>query len=162
MVAIAEQPEQQITRYAGEFAAAIEQFRQLSGATDDADLVDRIEAYVAGFEQADCPVNDHFFDGLYGRETFVPGGTVFVTEEHMTTHPLFLMQGTITLWTKGSEGVTLHAPCVVRTTPGTRRVVFAHSDTVGITVHATAEKDPEAIRAQITSQRPNPFLPCLG
>ena len=150
--------EQYVQQRADDFSIALSEFCVRVGATDATDLIDNVEAYLARLEQAECPVNHHWFDGLYSRETAIPGGTLFVTETHETTHPLFLMRGIISVWTKENGVVTIHAPCVLTTTPGTRRIAFAHIDTVGITVHATKETDPELIRKQITSQRQNPLL----
>ena len=158
--------EQYIDNAADEFALALSEFCVRVGAKDATDLIDNVEALLAGMEQADCPVGHHFFDGLYSRETFVPAGAIFVTETHETNHPLFLMSGIISVWTKDKGVITIAAPKAVKTTPGTRRIVYAHTDTLGITVHATSETDPEVIRKQITSPRKNPLLtspqPCLG
>jgi hypothetical protein len=147
---------------AQEFTSAIESFCLQVGATDTTDLIDHVEAYIAQCEQSDYYSNHHFYPGLYSRETVIPGGTVFVTDIHTTEHPLFLMCGIITIWKEASEGVTLYAPCVLHNTPGTRRIIYAHTDVVGVTVHATDETDPEVIRRNVTLQRQNPHLISLS
>jgi hypothetical protein len=148
---------QYVDETAAAFAVALSDFCLRVGATDATDFIDNVEAYLAKLEQQECPVQHHWFDGLYSRECFIPGGTICVTDTHETTHPLFLMRGIISVWTKENGVVTIHAPAAIKTTPGTRRIFYTHTDTVGITVHATNETDPELIRKQITSQRVNPL-----
>jgi quercetin dioxygenase-like cupin family protein len=90
----------------------------------------------------------YFADGLYGREITIPAGTVLTGKIHRGEHLNFLMKGDITVWTE--DGMKrLQAPAVIVSKPGTKRVGFAHTDTVWVTVHASEETDLAALEATL-------------
>lgn len=78
----------------------------------------------------------HFADGLYGRELFIPAGTLIVGKVHKRDHLNFLIQGDITVFTDGGMK-RLKAPCILKSKAGIKRVGFTHEDTIWVTVHAT-------------------------
>ncbi len=98
----------------------------------------------------------YFADGLYGREITIPAGTVLTGKIHRGEHLNFLMQGDITVWTE--DGMKrLQAPAVIVSKPGTKRVGFAHTDTVWVCVHASQETELAALEAQLIE----PEVPAL-
>lgn len=107
--------------------------------------VDKIKAKFLSMPQVECPLNHHFTPGLYYRELFVPKGTLFVTKIHQTTHPYVIAQGRISVWTEQSGVVRIIAPYHAVTTPGTRRIVYTHTDCVWFTFHPTNETNIEKL-----------------
>lgn len=90
----------------------------------------------------------HFAKGIYARELRIPAGTVLTGKVHRTEHLNVLSSGDITVWTE--DGMKrLQAPATMVSRPGTKRVGYAHTDTVWITIHGTNETDLDALEAEL-------------
>jgi hypothetical protein len=110
--------------------------------------IKRLEKAMMEFPQLDLPVSHHFADGLYARELAQPAGTLIVGKTHRKQHFYVLVQGEITAWTeKGMK--RLVAPVLLVTQPGTKRVIYAHTDSIMITFHATKETIVDKIEAEL-------------
>lgn len=91
-----------------------------------------------------CPLKHSFADGIYVREIFIPKGTLLVGKIHNHEHPNFLMSGDVSVFTE--EGTSrLKGPLSMISKAGTKRVVYAHEDTVWITVH-TNQKNTQDLK----------------
>jgi len=101
-------------------------------------------------EDADkvCPLVHHFAPGLYAREILLPAGSVVVGKIHRHAHINTISRGRVTVATEfGTE--ELVGPCTFVSTPGTKRVVVAHEDTIWTTYHPTEENDLGLIEQQV-------------
>jgi hypothetical protein len=97
------------------------------------------------------PVKHSFADGCYIREIFNPAGELLVTKIHKKEHAFFLMQGEMSILTE--DGIKhLKAPHHGITKPGTKRIIYTHSDCVFVTVHATNETDVAKIEEQVIAK----------
>lgn len=97
------------------------------------------------------PLKHQFGDGCYVRELSAPAGIFAVTKIHKKAHPFFLMKGEVTVLTEdGSERIK--APYYGMTPAGTQRVVYTHSETQWVTVHATELTDLGEIENQIIAK----------
>lgn len=97
------------------------------------------------------PLKHTFTDGCYVREVFAPADQLLITKIHKIEHPFFLMQGEVSILTeKGVE--RLKAPHHGITRPGTKRVMYTHSDMVFITVHATDKKTVEEVEDEVIAK----------
>ena len=66
-------------------------------------------------------------------------------------HPFFLMQGEMSILTE--DGIKhLKAPYNGITKPGTKRIIYTHTDCVFVTVHATTETDVAKIEEQVIAK----------
>lgn len=95
----------------------------------------------------------HFAPGIYMREIFIPKGTTLTGKIHKTEHLNIVSHGRLTVWTE--DGMkTLAASMVIKSQPGTKRVGFAHEDTVWITVHPnlTDERDTDKIEEMLIAK----------
>jgi hypothetical protein len=110
-------------------------------------LEDAIAASGAAMD-TDTLTQHHFAEGLYGRELFIPAGTVLTGKMHKHGQINVLAQGSIEVWTEGGMK-RLDAPCVIASLPGTKRVGYAYTDVVWVTVSATEETDLVALEAQL-------------
>ena len=111
-------------------------------------------------DQPDCPLKHSFGDGLYVREIYSPAGHLIVTKIHKKSHPFFLLRGEMSILT--DEGVKrISAPFYTITQPGTKRVIYTHTECVVVTVHATEETDVIKIEEEIISKEFNDILPDL-
>ena len=86
-------------------------------------------------DSANCPLKHAFADGIYVREIFIPKGTSLTGKIHRHSHPNFLMKGDVSVVTEGGGVERLQAPQSIISKAGTKRVVYAHEDTIWITVH---------------------------
>jgi hypothetical protein len=74
--------------------------------------------------------------GLYGREMFMPKGTLVVGKIHKRQGLNFLLQGKIYVATEfGKTWYT--APCIIKGEANVKRVVFASEDSIFVNVHLT-------------------------
>jgi len=97
------------------------------------------------------PVKHTFADGCYIREIFNPAGLLIITAIHKKKHPFFLMEGEMSILT---DDGTMHikAPHHGVTLPGTKRVIYTHTDCVFITVHATESTDIKEIEEEVIAK----------
>lgn len=123
--------------------------------------LDELEAAIASCPQADLPVCHRFTPGLYIREIRIPAGTLLTSAMHRTEHPFVLSMGTIRVYSENEGPVIYSAPHTGITKPGTRRALFAETDCVWTTFHATEETDVEKICETILDPQSNPLLPGL-
>tara|TARA_R100001594_G_scaffold138808_1_gene182679 strand:+ start:7626 stop:8231 length:606 start_codon:yes stop_codon:yes gene_type:complete len=94
------------------------------------------------------PVKHSFADGCYIREIFNPAGELLITKIHKKEHPFFLLKGKMSILTE--NGVEhLEAPHYGITKPGTKRIIYTHTDCVFVTVHATEKKDIKEIEKDV-------------
>lgn len=112
---------------------------------------DDIEAKMAQEPQIRLPLNHLFTPGLYIREVLLPKGTLLTSKIHMTEHPFVISRGLVSVWS-GIEGETpqlFGAPYTGITKPGTRRIIYAHEDTILSTFHPTLETDIAKIEREL-------------
>lgn len=95
-----------------------------------------------------CPLFHHFADGCYVREIHIPAGTLVVGKIHRHKHPNFLLKGSVVVVTEEGRK-TLHAPVAMISPAATKRVVFALTDTIWMTVHVTEKTDLDEIENDI-------------
>jgi len=106
----------------------------------------RLESAIASqCEPVDCPVTHHWADGIYGREMFIPAGTV-PTPDGMRR---------------------ISAPAIFTSDPGCKKAGYAHTDVVWVNVHPTKLRDVDAIESKfIEPEAPvlisSEEVPCLG
>lgn len=91
-------------------------------------------------DQKDCPLKHTFADGIYVREIFIPKGKVIVGKIHRHSHPNFLMSGEVLVVTESGGKEHLKAPLSMISPSSTKRVVYALTDVVWITVHNVGEE----------------------
>ena len=111
----------------------------------------------------------HFFsDGVYARALPLPKGVTATGKIHKYRSLNVLLKGEVTVTTE--QGVQrVCAPFIVVSPPGTKRAVYAHEDSVWLTVHGTEETDLEIIERTFTADSYDEFLSfaaseqmCLG
>jgi hypothetical protein len=97
------------------------------------------------------PLKHSFAKGVYIREVFNPVGELLVTKIHKYSHPFFLLQGEMTILGEDGEK-RIKAPHYGITKAGTKRIIYAHTDCIFVTVHATDETDLNKIEEEIISK----------
>lgn len=108
------------------------------------DMVLALEDLLRTMPPGEAPITNHFSDGIYAREMFIPKGTVLTGKIHRFAHLNFILKGDITVLTE--HGVRrIKGPCVLQSSAGIKRAGYAHEDTIWITVHPTNETDVDKI-----------------
>ena len=122
--------------------------------------IDELENIIFNSGQAilDLPLVHRFTKGMYIREIFMPAGITLTTRIHKTQHPFVLLSGTVSVYIPEGGAVTLTGPHIGITEPGTRRVLYMHTDARWITFHVNEddETDPDVIVERVTD---HPGLP---
>ena len=80
------------------------------------------------------PIRHFFMDGVYVREMTMYKDTVVVGAIHKHLHMCFLLAGKITVVNE-EETVDHIAPCFIVSTPGIKRVLYAHEDSIWYNTH---------------------------
>ena len=110
-----------------------------------------LQEEILKYPQVEMPVTNHFSKDTYGRELFIPQGTLLVGKIHKYESLNILAQGDISLLTE--DGIKrVQAPYVVVSKPGTKRVGFAHTDCTWVTVHGTSETDVDKIEEEFIAK----------
>lgn len=111
--------------------------------------IDRLEGFMRQVDaQVEIKPVHRFAKGLYAREIFIPKGTLLTGKIHKQEHLNIVAQGEISVLTEAGPQ-RIKAPFTIVSQPGTKRVGYAHEDTVWITVHATDETDVEKIDSDL-------------
>jgi hypothetical protein len=114
----------------------------------------KLQDFMLEQEQAETEVVHHFSDGIYARELRIPAGVCLVGALHKTKHLYSVSKGKC-VSVSGDGKLEIEAPHMGETVPGTKRVIYAETDTVWTTYHVTDETDVDKIAEQILVQELN-------
>lgn len=115
------------------------------------DKISQVESRLAELPQADVPVTHHYAKGVYGREMFIPKGTIIFGKIHRYETLNILVKGDITVVTEtGRKRIT--PPFVAVSPPGTKRGGYAHEDSIWLCIHGTNETDLEKIEKEVIAK----------
>ena len=119
--------------------------------------VNHIESLMRQMPQVDMPVRNHFSLGVYGRELFIPAGTLLTGKIHKYQQLNALCKGEMSVLTE--DGIRLvKSGFIVVSPPGTKRIAFAHTDCIWLTVHATEKVDVAEIEQEFIAQSDAEYL----
>ena len=112
------------------------------------DAIYSLQEVILNMPQVDCPVTHHHFHKGYGREMFIPAGTMLTGKVHKFTSLNILLEGDISLMTPAGA-TRVQAPYIVVSPEGTKRLGYAHTDCRWICVHGTEETELDKIEAEV-------------
>lgn len=126
---------------------------------DNASPIDKLEYELSTLPVGVLPLTHIFTDGIYIRKAFAPAGSMFTTVHHNTEHPFMLISGTTEV-ISNNESSSITGPFMGITQKGTRRVVYAVTDALYLTIHANPDNltDPDEIIKRITIPVENPLM----
>lgn len=112
--------------------------------------IERLEDHLVQHEQVEIPATHRFAAGLYAREITIPKGTLMTGKVHRHEHVSVMLSGDMTVLTESGMR-RVKGPQTFISPPGTKRVGYAHEETVWLTVHVNAEeeRDIEAIESRL-------------
>lgn len=118
---------------------------------DIRDTIAKIEDFCKTGVEMEIPLKHHFSKNVYAREITFPKGTIIVGKIHKHQNLNILSQGEVTVLS--IEGVKrVKAPHTFVASPGTKRVIYAHEDTVWTTIHGTDETDLEKLEDEFIAK----------
>lgn len=102
-------------------------------------------------DQESCPLVHKFSPGIYCRQITIPAGTLLIGKIHKEGHPIFLMEGDLSLLSPSGGVQRIKGPASFISAPGAKRLGFAHKQTVWTTVHHNPSntQDLEKLEAEI-------------
>lgn len=110
--------------------------------------IERLQASMRELPQVELDTKHWFADGMYAREVRRPKDTTIVGKVHKREHFYIVLQGDVTIVGEGGR-TRVKAPCIFVSPPGTKRAVYAHEDSICLTVHRTDQTDVEAIESEL-------------
>jgi hypothetical protein len=116
-----------------------------------------LEAEMSKADQVIIRPVHYFAKGLYAREIFVPKGVLLTGKIHRTEHLNVISKGDISVVTEDGTK-RIKAPFTMVSQPGTKRVGYAHEDTVWTTIHATEETDVDKIEKELIAPTYEDFI----
>ncbi|MGM0614764.1 MAG: SET domain-containing protein-lysine N-methyltransferase [Pseudomonadota bacterium] len=111
--------------------------------------IESLESVSLGHEQVEIPTQEHFINGMYGREIVIPAGTMITGRVYKEGYLDIMLSGDISIATpQGMKRVT--GTNIMEAPPGRKRAGYAHEDTHWITVHRTDLFFPDDMLDQLT------------
>lgn len=99
--------------------------------------IEAVEEKMKALPEVAWKTKHHFSDGVYTRETFIPKDTLLTGWRHKQETISILLSGVISVMSVDTSGRAedkgvLQAPAIFITKPGSKKIGFAHEDTVFI------------------------------
>ena len=109
----------------------------------------KLQSAIGDLPEVHFPLQHTFAPGAYARTIQIPAGSVLVGKIHKHKHLNILSQGTVHVLTETGGVEVLTGPLTMVSEPGTKRAVFAVSDTTWTTIHLTSETDLAKIESEV-------------
>lgn len=107
-----------------------------------------LESAMRELPQLKEELRHHFAHGIYGREMWVPAGTVLVGKIHRYSCINVILQGIVEV--RSQEGAyRIEAPYVFVSPGGTKRAMIALTDLVWMTVHPADSEDLDQLEREL-------------
>lgn len=101
------------------------------------------------------PETEHFFHGgMYCRKVFRHAGVLVVGAVHRKEHFYLIVSGTVMITNGDGTAEEVTGPHLFLSKPGTKRAVYAVTDTTCMTFHATESTTVEAAEAELVDADP--------
>jgi hypothetical protein len=108
-----------------------------------------LERVLSRLPQIEEQVTHHFGGGVYTRELFIPAGSLIIGKRHRHETVNMVLKGHISVFV--APGLPVHhlyAPAIFTSPPFSKKMGYAHEDTVFVNIHPTTETDLEKIEAE--------------
>jgi hypothetical protein len=100
----------------------------------------QIEQVMLRHPQVELPLFHHFAPGLYARELHIPKGVTLTGKIHKYVCLSIMPKGDMSVLINGAI-VRVTSPLINVAPAGTKRIAYAHEDSIWVTVHATTQTD---------------------
>lgn len=114
-------------------------------------LITVLEEHLKTGTQIEIPLKHFFSKGVYGREIVFDKGTLLIGKIHKHQTMNVISKGEVSVLS--IDGVMrIKAPHTFVSSPGAKRVIYAHEETVWTTFHGTDETDLEKIENEFIAK----------
>ena len=110
----------------------------------------RIEKEILAMPQVTLPIEHFHIKGVYVRKGFIPAGTILTGKIHNFESIAILAKGRIRI-TNGTDSYIISEGHIMVDKPGVKRLGYAETDVIFITVHRTDNTEIEAIEKELVS-----------
>jgi hypothetical protein len=101
------------------------------------------------------PETKHYFHGgMYCREVFRHAGVLVVGAVHKKEHFYLIVSGTVMITDGDGAAQEVTGPYLFQSKPGTKRAVYALTDTLCMTFHALTAKTVEDAESELIEVDP--------
>lgn len=105
------------------------------------DPIAALQAEMLKLPQYEPPTGHIFHGGMYCRQTFFPAGATIIGKRHKRPHFFMVVFGDVAIgWPDGRGHDVVKAPFLKIGTPGDKRALWALTDVLFMTIHATRAK----------------------
>jgi len=117
--------------------------------------VDALQSELSKMPQYEPETKHYFHGGMYCREVFRHAGVLVVGAVHKKEHFYIIVSGTVAI-TDGEGNVQeVTGPHLFQSKPGTKRAVYAITDTLCMTFHAIEATTVEEAEAELVEVDPD-------
>lgn len=117
--------------------------------------VDALQSELSKLPQYEPQTKHYFHGGMYCREVFRHAGVLVVGAVHKKEHFYLIVSGTVAI-TDGEGNVQeVTGPHLFQSKPGTKRAVYAITDTLCMTFHAIEATTVEEAEAELVEVDPD-------
>jgi hypothetical protein len=109
--------------------------------------VELIEGELLKLPQASMPVSHFFTDGLYIRSFTIPKGVMLTSKYHKKGQFEIMFSGKLSVVTEKGI-INLIAPFFGQSSPGLKRLGYAHEDVTWIDIHANPGNEKDIVKLE--------------
>jgi quercetin dioxygenase-like cupin family protein len=121
---------------------------QLSIKVPDKEQIGRLQEEVSKLPQTE-PLTEHYFsNGMYCRKMTMPTGMLLVGKAHKQDHFFLITKGEVVAWTENGMK-NLCAGDIIESKIGTKRVIYAITDSIVTNVHKSDKTDLDELEAEL-------------
>ena len=117
--------------------------------------VDALQAELSKLPQYEPETEHYFHGGMYCRKVFRHAGVLVVGAVHKKEHFYLIVSGTVQITDGEGNAKEVIGPYLFQSKPGTKRAVYAVTDTLCMTFHATESKTVEEAEAELVESDPD-------
>ena len=117
--------------------------------------VETLQQELSKLPQYEPQTKHYFHGGMYCREVFRHAGVLVVGAVHKKEHFYLIVSGTVQITDGEGNAQEVTGPHLFQSKPGTKRAVYAVTDTLCMTFHATESKSVEEAEAELVEVEPD-------
>ena len=121
---------------------------QLEANVPNKQQIIRLQEEISKLPQFEPKTEHYFSNGMYCRKMFMPVGMLIVGKVHKQDHFFICTKGEIIAWTENGMK-KLIAGDIIESKIGTKRVIYAVTDSIITNVHKTDKTDLDEIEEEL-------------
>jgi len=116
--------------------------------------VERLQEEISKLPQYEPETTHTFHAGMYCREVFRHADVLVVGKVHKKEHFYLIVSGTVLITDGDNDAVKVTGPKLICSKPGTKRAVYAVTDTLCMTFHVVNAATVEDAESELVEDDP--------